>query len=260
MDHSQARTQLVTSTVGAVEAPAFPREAIEWALGKGPLRVLELMAGRGELTSGLLALGHDVLATDPARLPLASLSARLPAARAAAARPENIPLPASSVDIVVAGERFRTLDPARTLPEIARVLRPGGVLALIWNSGDHKVPWVRKMFALMGVTPSTAGRGPVESDLFGPTDHRSFRQWQRFERHTLVDFVAASEKAAALSPDERASLLAEAGELYDGYGRGPDGLLMPWIVDCHRARVIATHPAAAAHAEPIDAGLLIDFS
>jgi SAM-dependent methyltransferase len=260
MDSRETRTPAGTSPGGAADAPGFPPQAVEWAVGASPGRVLELLAGQGELTSGLLDLGHDILAIDPAPRPLQSLAARLPAVRIAVARAEDIPLPASSVDLAVAGAKFRTLEPERALPEIARVLRPGGVLALIWNRGDHKVPWVRKMFALMGMSPPQAELGPVESSgLFGSIEHRSFRSWQRFERHTLVDFVASSERAATLGPDERANLLAEAGELYDGYGRGPDGLLMPWIVDCYRARVAAASTAVVP-AQPIDDGLLIDFS
>jgi hypothetical protein len=113
----------------------------------------------------------------------------------------------------------------------------------------------------MEVTAPPAGLNPVESsDLFTLTDHRSFRQWQRFDRDTLVDFVASSEKASALDPQERSSLLAEAAALYDSYGRGPDGLLMPWLVDCYRARVKGVTPRVAAAATPVDDGLLIDFS
>lgn len=250
----------IPPTAGAATAvPDYPLEAVEWAVGRGPKRVLELVAGEGELTPVLAGLGHDVLATDPSPRLLARLAARVPSARIAVARAEDIPLPAASVDIVVAGSKFQGLDPSRTLPEIARVLRPGGVLSLIWNSGDHKVPWVRKMFALMGVASSTAGHSPLESsDLFTLTDHRAFRQWQRFDRHTLVDFVGSSDKAGALGPAEREKLLTEAGELYDGYGRGPDGMLMPWIVDCYRAR--AKGATSAVPAGPVDDGLLIDFA
>jgi SAM-dependent methyltransferase len=261
MDHSPMRASAVPPTGAAVASLGYPLEAVEWTVGRGPARVLELVAGEGELTPALAALGNDVLTTDPSAQSVARLAARVPAARTAVARAEDIPLPAASVDVVVAGAGFRVVDSARALPEVARVLRPGGVLSLIWNSGDHKIPWVRKMFALMGVAAPPAGLNPVgSSDLFALTDHKAFRQWQRFDRDTLVDFVASSDKAAALDAQERASLLAEAAELYDGYGRGPDGLLMPWLVDCYRARVKGVTSNVAPAATPVDDGLLIDFS
>ena len=116
------------------------------------------------------------------------------------------------------------------------------------------------MFALTGIASSTAGRSPLESsELFTQADHRAFRQWQRFDRHTLVDFVGSSDSAAALGPSEREGLLTEAGELYDSYGRGPDGMLMPWIVDCYRAAK-AKGVTSAAPVNPVDDGLLIDFA
>jgi SAM-dependent methyltransferase len=261
MDFSEPRSGTATPTTTASAGPGYPPAAVEWAVGRQPVRVLELVAGEGDLTLALAALGHDVLATDPSQQLVSRLARRLPAARTAVARAEDIPLPPAAVDVVVVGPRFASLDTSRTLPEIARVLRPGGSLALVWSSGDTKIPWVRKMFALTGTTSTAGAPGPVESsELFAVTEHRLFRQWQRFERQTLVDFVASSEKAAGLPPDERASLLAEAGELYDGYGRGPDGLLMPWLVSCYRARVKGPTPPSPVVAAPIDDGLLIDFS
>jgi SAM-dependent methyltransferase len=261
MDFSEPRSGTATPTTTASAVPGYPPAAVEWAVGRQPVRVLELVAGEGDLTLALAALGHDVLATDPSQQLVSRLARRLPAARTAVARAEDIPLPPAAVDVVVVGSRFASLDTAHTLPEIARVLRPGGSLALVWSSGDTKIPWVRKMFALTGTTSTAGAPGPVESsELFAVTEHRLFRQWQRFERQTLVDFVASSEKAAGLPPDERASLLAEAGELYDGYGRGPDGLLMPWLVSCYRARVKGPTAPSPVVAAPIDDGLLIDFS
>jgi SAM-dependent methyltransferase len=261
MDHSQPGAGTAAPETTASAAPGYPPAAVEWAVGRRPVRILELVAGEGALTVALAALGHDVLATDPSEQLVSRLAKRLRTARTAVARAEDIPLPPAAVDVVVAGPRFASLDAARTLPEVARVLRPGGSLSLVWSRGDTKIPWVRKMFALTGTTSTALAPGPVESsELFAVTEHRMFRQWQRFERQTLVDFVASSEKAAGLPPDERASLLAEAGELYDGYGRGPDGLLMPWLVECYRARVKGATAPLPAVAAPVDDGLLIDFS
>lgn len=237
----------------------YPKEAVEWVVGRDPARLLEISAGGGALTSALCTLGHDVVATDSSLDRAVFLRRNLPQARVVVARAEDIPLGPSSVDVVAVGPGYVSLDIARAHPEIARVLGSGGVLALIWNRGDAKVPWVRKLFALMGVDLSSSGGEPFEwSDVLTISQHRSFRHWQRFERHHLVNFVASSARVASLSSDEREDLLTEAGELYDSYGRGPDGLLMPWLVDCYRIRVKGT--AHVVTTGPPDDGLLIDFS
>ncbi|MBA2558997.1 MAG: class I SAM-dependent methyltransferase [Propionibacteriales bacterium] len=218
--------------------------------------MLELRCGSGELTAALSGLGHDVIATDPSAQLVARLGHTVPNARLAVARPEDLPFPASSVDIVAAASG--DVDAERALPEVARVLRPGGILAVIRSSGDPKVPWVRKVLALVGVGSTPAPDNPFESsDLFTLTERRSFRRWQQFFRPTLVAFVADSPKATMLSQADRADLLDEAGALYDSYGRGPDGLLMPWVVDCYRARVQGK--TGVVTADVTDDGLLIDF-
>jgi SAM-dependent methyltransferase len=257
-DERRARGSRVVDI--APGAAGYPAEAVEWLVGPGPSRLLELGAGTGELTHLLADLGHDVIAADPARLPLTRISATAPQAHVVVARAEDLPIPASTVDIVVAGTTYAVTDESQALPEIARVLRPGGVFAVLRRSGDHKVPWVRKLSALVG-DPADGPDSPdpfETSDVLTLAERRSFRQWQRFDRPTLVGFVAASARAAQLDDDARDDLLAEAGALYDSYGRGPDGLLMPWMVECLRARVKGT--AAVVTADATDDGLLIDFS
>jgi len=43
----------------------------------------------------------------------------------------------ASVDFVTAGQAFHWFDATRAVPEIARILRPGGGVALFWNVRDH---------------------------------------------------------------------------------------------------------------------------
>src|SRR4051812_49104988 len=106
--------------------PTYPREAAAWLVGSEFAHLLELGAGTGKLTEQLLALRHRVLATDPLEEMLRRLRARLPAVRAVVGSAERIPMRARSVDVVVAAQAFHWFDPERALPEIARVLRPGG--------------------------------------------------------------------------------------------------------------------------------------
>jgi SAM-dependent methyltransferase len=190
---------------------------------------------------------------------LRHLRAAAPGARPLLARAEHIPLRSSSVDMVVAGQAFHWFDLDRALPEIARVLRPGGVLGMIWNVGDLKVPWVKRLFDLVGYTGRDEGRDPVEdSDLFATSDRRVFRHWQELDRDGLIGFISSQSYTARLSDEDRDALLRKVGELYDGYGRGPDGMLLPWRVYGYRARVAGL----ASTPPPFDDGddLLIDFS
>lgn len=243
----------------AQNRPDYPAEAVAWLAGEMPANVLELGSGTGKLTRSLLSLGHRVVATDPSTAMLGELTAVAPGARRVAARAEHIPLAAAVVDVVVSAQAFHWFDAELALPEIARVLRPGGVLALVWNAGDFKVPWVRKVLGLIGMADDSI-IDPLEgSQLFATTERRVFRHWQKFDRESLVGFIASSSYAAVMAPDERAALLAEVAAIYDGYGRGHDGMLMPWTAVCFRGSVSGLADARRQRAEDPDNGLLIDF-
>lgn len=243
----------------AEHRPDYPIEAVTWLTGASPANVLELGSGTGKLTHSLLALGHRVVATDPSVPMLAELNHTAPGARRVVARAEHIPLAAGVVDLVVAATAYHWFDPERALPEIARVLRPGGVFGLVWNTGDFKVPWVRKVFGLIGMQEEDMSDPLAESDLFSVREHRAFRHWQKFDRESLMGYFSSSSYVAVRPPDERAAVLAEVGAIYDSYGRGHDGMLMPWNASCFRATVSGLADAQRETAKDNDDGLLIDF-
>src|SRR5215813_6849285 len=125
--------------------PTYPLEAVRWALtGQQTadlqgLRVLDMAAGTGKLTEALVALQADALAVEPDPAMLAQLHARLPQVRAAQGRAEQIPAPDQAFDAVVVGDAFHWFDQTVALGEIARVLRPGGVVAALWNFDDVRL-------------------------------------------------------------------------------------------------------------------------
>jgi SAM-dependent methyltransferase len=247
--------------------PGYPEAAVGWLVGTTPATVLELGAGTGKLTTPICRLGHRVIASDPDESMRAHLREAVPAARVIAAVAESIPLRASSVDVVVAGQAFHWFDTDRAWPEIARVLRPGGTLALVWNSGDIRVPWVRKVLSLIDSERDHDGWDPfAESSVFELSERTSVKHWQEFDRETLLGFVASSSKAATSPAAEREQILATVGALYESYGRGPDGLLMPWIANCYRGKVAGLDAAAAeatsiaSHRGPDDETVVISFS
>jgi ubiquinone/menaquinone biosynthesis C-methylase UbiE len=209
-------------------------------LGDQPCSVLELGAGTGKLTRVLLRLGHDVHATDPDPAMLAVLEAQLPSTRTAVASAEEIPLTDGSVDAVIAAQAFHWFDLDRALPEIARVLRPGGRLCLVWNQRNEKIPWVRRLGALIGTQEqlSDPAQALIFSELFGFVEEREFSHWQTVDRKTIQDLVLSRSNVAVLDAEGRAAKLAEVLAFYDEYGRGMDGMQLPYVTRCFTATVL----------------------
>jgi SAM-dependent methyltransferase len=128
--------------------PGPPPQALDWLIPPDAQAVLDLAAGTGAVTRELVGRAARVVAVEPDERMRAVLSARCPEAEVLAGRGEDIPLPAASVDAVVISSAWHWLDPERAVPEIARVLRVGGVLGVIWISRDARVPWVAEFNAL----------------------------------------------------------------------------------------------------------------
>lgn len=233
--------------------PSYPREAAAWLAGGTTDVVLELAAGTGKLTEQLAALGHHVLASDPSPEMLAQLSRRLPDTPRVQAPAEDIPLRAGSVGLVVAAQAYHWFDPERALPEIARVLRPGGVFAAVWNLRDERIPWVRRLGALIGTQEQNNDpTGDLDgSGMFEPAQSATFRFWQPLDEQSLRDLVTSRSNVATLPQTQRDQLLGKVDALYEEYGRGADGMLLPYLTRCYRAVV---RPEAAGGTEHAAAG------
>jgi SAM-dependent methyltransferase len=258
--------------------PSYPADAVAWLLDGDAKIVLELGAGTGKLTRQMVDLGHAVFATEKDPAMLAVLERRVPEVSAKVAGAEEIPANDRSVDVVVAAQAFHWFDHDVAIPEMARVLKPGGHVALVWNSFDKRIPWVRKLVEVVGEHSASSGSSQealADSDLFGEVESERFALWQDVTRDTLVDIIASRSYVASLPEAEREAKLDAVRALYDDYGRGHDGMQLPYVVDCFRAKVIdrrddatevATEPGSGASQErPIVSDgtdtdmLLIDF-
>jgi SAM-dependent methyltransferase len=233
--------------------PSYPREAVEWLVGPGPRNVLELGAGTGKLTRTLVDLGHDVHATDPDEAMLEVLRRHLPDVRASVGGAEAIPAPDLSYDVVVAGQAFHWFDLDKALPEISRVLNPGGILALAWNQRDESIPWVRKLGRLIGrpIESIDPSEGLAGSGCFEGVEDRTFSFWQTIDRSSVVDLVLSRSNIAVLTDEERDAKRAEVLAFYDDYGRGMDGMQLPYHCLAYRATVIPQVPARPAAPPPM---------
>jgi SAM-dependent methyltransferase len=221
------------SSFGSVAAayaeyrPCYPEAAVRWCVAPvgrdlGSLRVLDVGAGTGKLTALLARLGADVTAVEPDTAMLEELRRGLPSVRALPGSAERIPLPDASVDAVLCGQSMHWFDLSRALPEIARVLVPGGTLGGLWNADDDRVPWVAGLqesaegaaSLSLSVQRSQAVRfGSTQFGvaLFTPTERAEFANSQRLTAQTLAGLIGTHSKVLVMAPAERARLLAKVG-------------------------------------------------
>lgn len=218
--------------------PSYPADAVDWMTGSGRSVVLELGAGTGKLTEVLHRAGHDVLATDPL-IDMLTVLAKRTTAHHVVATAEQIPVRSRSVDVVVCGQSFHWFDHERAMPEIARVLRPGGILALVWNTYDEGIPWVKRLKRLLSPQGDAddSSMPLMESPYFGFVDSKQFRFWQPHTARTLADLARSVSHVATMSEPARNDVLAKVDSLYAEYGRGHDGMQVPYITRCYRAVV-----------------------
>ena len=127
--------------------PGPPADAVRWLLDAPAHDVLELGAGTGGLTRQLVERSAHVRAVEPDPRMRAVLTDRVPEADVVAGQAEAIPADDASFDAVLAASSWHWVDEDLALPEVARVLRPGGTFGLLWSGPDRSVEWVRSLWA-----------------------------------------------------------------------------------------------------------------
>ena len=197
----------------AVLRPAYPPELVPFLTGPGTgRRVLDLGAGTGLLTELLVSAGHDVVAVDPSAAMLEQLAARLPDVRIVVAGAEALPLPAADVDLVTAAQAAHWFDPGPAAAEMARVLRPGGTVGLLWSLRDDRVPWVAALSAILAAEGVERFRpadvaGVVARELDAVVVPAESGFVQRVSPEDVVAGLATRSYAAAMTGERRAAFL-----------------------------------------------------
>jgi SAM-dependent methyltransferase len=215
-------------------------------VGPDSLRVLVLGAGRGGFAAMLGDAGHEVFCIDRTVELVAGLPARLGTRLHVVGPIESLPFLSCHFDVVTAAQNLHRFPLELALSEIARVLKPGGRLAIAYNTRDDTVPWVRRLITLMREADPEAMRGDygedsvqkvAESPYFGLFERRNFRNWMPITRDGLIAMVERRPAVVQLNPGARARLLREVGALYDTSARAPDPLMLPFQTSCWRVEV-----------------------
>jgi SAM-dependent methyltransferase len=201
--------------------PGYPAAAVEWMLEAAPGRdVVDLAAGTGKLTQVLVDAGATVVAVEPDAGMREALSLAAPGLEALAGTAEAIPLPDGSADAVLVAQAFHWFDAARACDEIARVLRPDGVLGLLWNLRDGTVPWVADLDRILDWPADVVARaGDLSFEeierhpLFAVGGRLQFPNPVAFTPSRLVDWAASTSRVATRPEAEREAVLAGVAEL-----------------------------------------------
>jgi SAM-dependent methyltransferase len=226
--------------------PSPPPQALDWLVPPGAKAVLDLAAGTGSVTRELVGRVARVIAVEPDERMRAVLAARCPEAEVLAGRGEDIPLPDASVDAVVISAAWHWLDPDQAVPEIARVLRVGGRLGVIWNSRDARVPWVAEFNALArdsreadrrpGGAPGTRRRREVKfppGTPMSPVEEHSVEYPLPMTKDELLGLLGTYSGVITLSPERRADFSRQVRAFLD---RQPwDRIDLPMICRCLRS-------------------------
>lgn len=195
---------------GAVEEyerarPTYPPEAAEWMIPAGAKTALDVGAGTGKFTRSLVALGLEVYAVEPDDQMRASLRVSLPGVTALAGTAEHLPLDDDSVDVVTVAQAWHWMDHEVAKAEFARVLRPGGTLALVYNIRDESVPWVQK---LGGIMKRSEAERMLHDEVtigapFGETEVAQFDWTMMTDLDGLIELVKSRSYVITATPDER---------------------------------------------------------
>jgi len=201
--------------------PGYPEAIVNWLqtrVGLAPEKqVLELGAGTGKFTRSLALTGAQVHVIEPVPAMRSHLLHSVPSARPMPGSAEAIGMEDHSVDAVVCAQSFHWFASSRTLAEIARVLKPGGMLGLVWNIPDEQVPWVAALEAVLrpfeATAPHAYRRGTWRSvfpdEHFHPLALTEYQHSHAGSVHRVViERVLSLSYVANLVPAERDTLMA----------------------------------------------------
>lgn len=211
--------------------PSYPPEAIDWLLQKDARDVLDLGAGTGKLTVRLVERGLDVVAVDPIPEMLEVLSRSLPDVPALLGSAEDIPLPDDSVDSVLVAQAWHWFDPGRAIEEVARVLRPGGRLGLVWNTRDERLGWVKDLGRIVGHEEDPFSRQVTLPPPFADVERHQVEWTSYLTPQALIDLVASRSYCITSPAAVRSKTLDQVRELLATHPAliNATGLALPYI-------------------------------
>ncbi|MGC0419673.1 class I SAM-dependent methyltransferase [Embleya sp. AB8] len=220
--------------------PSYALDAMDHlcaGAGLGPgTRVLDLAAGTGKLTRLLVERGARVVAVEPSAAMRETFARVLPDVPVHDGTAERIPAPDGAFDVVTVAQAFHWFEPRPALREIARVLRPGGVLALLWNERDEADEFVTGLHAVAewpfpflhdyAVDVADSGR-------FEPAERAQFRWQDTLTHDQVLERVATFSYITTMADRPRAELLDRVLTFVAGHAEPVE---LAYVTDLYLAR------------------------
>jgi SAM-dependent methyltransferase len=235
--------------------PGPAAEALDWLVPAGCELAVDVAAGTGLFTRALAGRASQVVAIEPDERMRAVLAQRSPGVRVLAGWGEQMPLPDACADAAFVSTAWHWLDPVRAVPEIARVLRPGGRLGVVWTSRDRGEDWVAELdlLRLPGMeSPPSAGRPRTRDEVramldkehsvtlpddaeFGAGAAASFRFTRTLPVDDVVEWLATNSSFITASATDRTAGLDRCRAALLRRTGGADIIEMPMRSWCWRA-------------------------
>lgn len=242
--------------------PGYPEEAARFCAGADRVTVVDVGAGSGKFTGVLAALGHDVVAVEPSAGMREQLARIVPGVRVHAGSAEATGLGEASVDVATFAQSWHWVDPPAASAELARILRPGGAVAMVWNVFDDSVPWLDRYEDAMHSSPLAWARGRDAEDQaagvapvgrFGPGARHTVRWTDRMAKRDLLELVTTRSYYLAAPADQQAALVAAVRRSLD---RDHPGVGDDEILDVAYRTVCVRYPLREArHGAPVPTDL-----
>jgi SAM-dependent methyltransferase len=235
--------------------PGPPAAALDWLVPADCGLAVDVAAGTGLFTRALLGRAAEVVAVEPDERMRAVLAQRSPRVRVLDGWGERIPLKDGCADALFVSTAWHWLDPARAIPEIARVLRPGGRLGVVWTSRDRREDWVAELdlLRLPGIgdppgagTPRTCDEVRARLDMehsvtlpdgagFGAAAAASFHFTRTLPVGDVLEWLATNSSFITASAADRAAGLDRCRAALLERTGGGDLIEMPMRSWCWRA-------------------------
>lgn len=220
-----------------------PEPAVDWLVGTGIRNAVELGAGTGIFSRMLAERIPELYPVEPDERMRAVFAQSCPELTPLVGSAEEIPVPDHSVDAVFSADAWHWFDPATACREIGRVLRPGGVLAVSWNTKNSRVPWMDELYSALDGAHDPK-RLPGDFTL---PDNTGFEQPQRhvvewtrpMSPTDLVALLGTYSPVLAMSESERARLYDRSYEYIDNHPEltGRELIDVPFRTICWRTRL-----------------------